>query len=438
MNLNLTTATRYGLNCLALLGIAIALYLGRSIFVPLTIAALLAAIFWPSAKRLSETYRFPWFLACMTTVLVVLVFGLVPFIIMARSIPGLLADLPKPGDKASKVEFYNKIRDGVRNMSPFDTSNAFPENAEDSGFYQYASKTFDGEQITNALLSLTKIGYEVLFEGVLILFIFLFLLLEGEMLARKVRNIFGPGPDTQRRVTAALTEMAVAVRAYLVWRTVVNLGLAVVLGLVYQGLGLRQAALWAILTFVLCYVPYLGTIAAGIPPILDALLYVGPGTAVGILLFYSAVVTFEGYVIVPWVMGRSMDLNATTVIMTCLFWDYVWGTAGLFLAMPLMAAIKAVCLQVDGWREWGQLMGSGEDAVLPSADHPDMVSDADVDYAGDESAGRNGDADATVIMDNPLAEMEAAIARKKAGDFHPVPPAPLTEAPPTDTPKPKG
>jgi predicted PurR-regulated permease PerM len=435
MNLNLTTATRYGLNCLALLGIAIALYLGRSIFVPLTIAALLAAIFWPSAKRLSETYRFPWFLACMTTVVVVLIFGLVPFVIVARAVPGVLADLPRPNDDASKREFYHKIREGVRNASPFDTSQAFPERPEDSGFYQYASKTFDGEQITNALLALTKTGYDVLFEGVLILFIFLFLLLEGEMLARKIRNIFGPGPDTQRRVTAALGEMAVAVRAYLVWRTIVNLGLAVVLGVVYHGLGLRQATLWAILTFILCYVPYLGTIAAGIPPILDALLYVGPGTAVGILLFYSAVVTFEGYVIVPWVMGRSMDLNATTVIMTCLFWDYVWGTAGLFLAMPLMAAIKAVCLQVDGWREWGQLMGSGEDAVLPSQDHPEMVADSDaVDYAQEKDVERNGDNDATVVMESLPAELEEQLARTNSSEFRPVPPPSSGDAPPREPP----
>ena len=54
MNLNLTTATRYGLNVLALLGLAVALYLGRSIFVPLTIAILLAAMLYPSAVRLQE------------------------------------------------------------------------------------------------------------------------------------------------------------------------------------------------------------------------------------------------------------------------------------------------------------------------------------------------------------------------------------------------
>jgi predicted PurR-regulated permease PerM len=162
--------------------------------------------------------------------------------------------------------------------------------------------------------------------------------------------------------------MAENVRSYLVWRTIVNIGLGVLLGAVYYTVGLKQPILWAILTVVLCYIPYLGTIAAGVMPTLDALTApgLGPWHALGILLFYMAVVTIEGYIIVPWVMGRSMDLNATTVLISCLFWFLVWGTAGLFLAMPLMAAIRAVCLQVPGWAAWGHLMGSEE--TPPPAD----------------------------------------------------------------------
>ena len=142
--------------------------------------------------------------------------------------------------------------------------------------------------------------------------------------------------------------MAEAVRTYLVWRTIINLGLAIVLGVVYRYVfKLEQWYLWAVLAAVLSYIPYIGTIAAGAPPLVEALISGRPDTMVGILVFYTVVVTIEGYLVVPWVMGRSMDLNATTVMRACLFWHLVWGIAGLFLAMPLMAAIKAVCLHVD-------------------------------------------------------------------------------------------
>ena len=88
------------------------------------------------------------------------------------------------------------------------------------------------------------------------------------------------------------------------------------------------------------------------PPVLDAFLSTSPVGALFILLFYLAIIIVEGYLVVPVLMGRSMDLNATTVMLACLFWELVWGTMGLFLAMPLMAAIKVICYHVPGWRPW--------------------------------------------------------------------------------------
>src|SRR5262249_23183694 len=158
------------------------------------------------------------------------------------------------------------------------------------------------------------------------------------------------------------------VRSYLVWRTIVNFGLGLILGMVYHGAGLKHAWTWAMLAAVLCYVPYIGTIIAGLPPVLDAFVSVSPLTALGILLFYIVVVTVEGYLIVPLVMGRSMELNATTVLLACLFWDLVWGTPGLFLAMPLMAALKAICMHVPGWRPWANLMGTYDGPAPPEAE----------------------------------------------------------------------
>src|SRR5262249_18102950 len=73
-------------------------------------------------------------------------------------------------------------------------------------------------------------------------------------------------------------------------------------------------------------------------------------------------ITVEGYVLVPVVMGRNMELNATTVMLACLFWELVWGLPGLFLAMPVMAAIKAICAHVPGWRPWANLMSSNDAA----------------------------------------------------------------------------
>ena len=57
---------------------------------------------------------------------------------------------------------------------------------------------------------------------------------------------------------------------------------------------------------------------------------------------YLAVVGIEGYVVTPLVMGRSLDLNGTTVLLACLFWGYLWGLVGLVLAMPITVSLKVV------------------------------------------------------------------------------------------------
>jgi predicted PurR-regulated permease PerM len=105
------------------------------------------------------------------------------------------------------------------------------------------------------------------------------------------------------------------------------------------------------------------------PPVLDAFVSLdSPWGAVGVFAFYLVVINVEGYLIVPVVMGRPMQLNATTVLLACLFWDLVWGTPGLFLAMPLMAALKAICTHVPDWQPWANLM-STQEAEPP----PDLI-----------------------------------------------------------------
>ncbi len=397
MNLNLTTATRYGLNVLALLGMSIAFYLGSSIFIPLIISVLLATILYPAAKWLNHRLKMPWFFACLISIMGLVILHLAIITAVATSIPQLINKLPATEEKWQ--EKYSELVQRLGEMAPFSINEIFPPEAAHSKFYKGVKQLSSDENISNYLQKIAGFGLEQVSQLVLILFITLFMLVEGEMLAKKGRAIFGPSQEAQTRVTSALAEMAEAVRTYLVWRTIINLGLAIVLGVVYRYVfKLEQWYLWAVLAAVLSYIPYIGTIAAGAPPLVEALISGRPDTMVGILVFYTVVVTVEGYLVVPWVMGRSMDLNATTVMLACLFWHLVWGIAGLFLAMPLMAAIKAVCLHVEGWNAWGQLMSSGQHIELPMVDPDQRLKDIA------DQANNNGDATVEIdLSQTPLS-----------------------------------
>jgi AI-2 transport protein TqsA len=360
----MTVASRIGLNLLALLGVILALYWGRTIFVPLVIAVLLAALVWPAAYSLNRWLRFSWGFSCFMVVFGLVMLNLAITIGIFLSIPKMLQDMPDLRDPDGQQKAYRTVRERLMEIYKVDDQ-YYPPKATDSKAFQYIQQTLqDGTYIAGALWSIGSYTNTWLWYWVLVMFILLFLLVEGRMLSRRVVQVFGPSKEAQTMAVETLAEMARVVRTFLVWRTLINFGLAVVVGLAYQWIfHLSQPWTWAMLTAIACYIPYLGPIMAGIPPVLDAALtspLAGPWWlyVLGVIIFYAAIITLEGYVIVPLVMGRSMELNATTVLLACLFWELVWGLPGLFLAMPLMAGVKAICAHVPGWRPWANLMGT--------------------------------------------------------------------------------
>ena len=426
INLNVSAATRWGLNALILLSVVLALYLGRAIFIPAVMALLLAAMLWPIVSWLSQCgvplpglaarpgwpwlrpcvwrLRLPWGLACFGTV-----GGLVLGILLLTagfglSVSKFVLDI---GSYDKQREMYGQFRAKVEHMSPVNIDPHdiyFAEEPGESQIFKTVRSFFDPskDSFVNMVASIGYSSTDVLWQVILVLFVLLFLLLEGRMLSRHLVSIFGPSEKAKRRAVDALKDMATQIRSYLVWRTIINFGMGLFLGLLYQLLHLSQPWTWALLTAILWYVPYIGPIVAGFPPVLDAFISCDPWIAVGVLVFYVLFVILEGYFVVPVVMGRSMELNATTVMLACLFWQLVWGVPGLFLAMPLMAAVKTICMHVPDWHPWANLMGTREDPPVPKHEpEAEAAPASDVDHLED-----------TQIL--TAADLEAHLARSQA------------------------
>src|SRR5580704_15284618 len=102
MQINLTTTTRIALNVLGFLGLSLALYLGKSVFIPMVIAAILAVILFPAARWLNKRARFPWTAACFTVIGTLIVVNLVVFFGIAAAVPRIVQDLPRPDDSAQQ------------------------------------------------------------------------------------------------------------------------------------------------------------------------------------------------------------------------------------------------------------------------------------------------------------------------------------------------
>lgn len=355
----LPAAGRIGLYVLLLLAGVVALHLAESVIVPLLIALFLATVLGPAAAWLHKTLKIRWGLACVTVVISLVLANILITAVFSASVMRLMTRL---SDQKTILQTYNDFRTKFEKNLPdpfIPDPDLLPENPTDInqiGIFRYI-----GDAAPYILREGTKYSASWSWQLIVTLFITFFVLLEGKMLARRAVAIVGPSREVQDQATGVLFEMANQVRTYLVWRTLINLGLAIVMGLVYQTAGLSQAWTWAILLAILNYIPYFGPVLASVPPFLDAFIFSDPATAVVVTIAFWVVVVLEGYLIVPLVMGRNMDLNATTVMMACLFWELVWGMTGLFLAMPIMAGIKAILHHVPEWRPWANLMSSTED-----------------------------------------------------------------------------
>jgi AI-2 transport protein TqsA len=384
---SISTATRWGIGAIILLSITLALYMGKAIFIPTVVALLLSAMLWPLATWMHQegvhviSFRrraaFPYFMPCLrrwhvswgfATLTVVIGFIALVLGVSTAFGLGLSKIFIDAGNREKQRAVYRDIVGKLNDVGmPIDRE-YLPDDPSNSPVFTTIQGFFDPSNPKFQDFAGWAVGYggNIIWQSILIMFILLFLLLEGRMLSRRVVEIFGPGPVVQGQVVEALKEMAYQVRAYLVWRTIINFAMAGLLGILYHLLGLKLAWTWALLTSVLWYIPYIGPIAAGVPPILDAFISCpSPWVAIFILIFYVVWVVIEGYFVVPVVMGRSMEMNATTVMLACLYWEHVWGAMGLFLAMPLIAAVKAVCYHVPEWRPWANLMSSHEDDRPP-------------------------------------------------------------------------
>ncbi|MEE4603913.1 MAG: AI-2E family transporter [Desulfobacteraceae bacterium] len=104
-------------------------------------------------------------------------------------------------------------------------------------------------------------------------------------------------------------------------------------------LGIDFAVLWAILAFLLNFIPFVGAILMTIPAVLLALVQIDLLTMLLVALGYFVANTVIGSILEPRIMGRGLGISTLAVFLSLLFWGWVLGTVGVFLAVPLTMAL---------------------------------------------------------------------------------------------------
>jgi AI-2 transport protein TqsA len=173
-------------------------------------------------------------------------------------------------------------------------------------------------------------------NAALVFIVLIFILGEATVFPAKFRAILG----RQEGDSSRLTKMVAEVQEYLGIKTFISLATGVLLGSWCWVMGLDFPVLLGLIAFVLNYVPTVGSIIASAPAILLGLIQFGPGHAFIVGMGFMAVNTVFGNLIEPNHLGRRLGLSTLVVILSLIFWGWVWGPVGALLAVPLTMVVK--------------------------------------------------------------------------------------------------
>ena len=334
---------------LAVLAVVAAIYFLKPILVPIALAILLTTLLSPLTTLLRRILPVGQTGSAILLFLLAVFLGLYLASLTAESIVQALHTLPSDIDRlVGRVS--GRLSDAVRDQPYLRGILPEPRTIDELGD---ANRTLVVDKLSNGVMDLTT----WLVQGFIVLILALFLLAESEMLAPKVVRFFAPSPGDAAVAGRALADLTRQIRAYLVARTLINLGVGVVFafGLVLMKVKFPFAlGLFAALTN---FIPYVGQLfGGGLPALITLGQHESVGDALIVTAIYLAIVGVEGYIVTPYVMGRSLDLNGTTVLIACLFWGFLWGMVGLVLAMPITVSLKLIFQNVPELHRWAELM----------------------------------------------------------------------------------
>ena len=348
-----------------------ALYFGREVFVPLVLAILLSFVLAPVVNLLRRVKlgRVP-----SVIVAVLLALGVLGGIgaVIGTQVAGLAGNLPQYQTtvqrkfaglqqgwlgEANRVlqKFNHQVHDVTQKADAAGTT-AETGPADDTPKAQLVrveqpepSPLALAEKVLGPIVSpLTDVG--------IVLVVVVFLLMQREDLRNRMIRLFGS--SDLHRTTVAMDDAAGRLGTYFLAQLGMNAAFGVIVGVGLWFIGVPNPILWGVLSAIMRFIPYIGAIVSGVFPVALAAA-VDPGWSMVIAtaaLFLIAEPVF-GQVIEPLLYGHSTGLSPFAVIVSTLFWGFLWGPIGLILATPFTVCLVVLGRHVDSLEFFDVLLG---------------------------------------------------------------------------------
>jgi predicted PurR-regulated permease PerM len=333
-----------GLFILALLGAA---YIARDIIVPLILAFVLNLLLQP-ALRLLDQLRVPR--TASASLLIVVLLAMIVGLGTAISGPAetwaakLPQGIPRLQERLSFVQ------------APINSLQQFLRQIEDIGQPKpsaNATTQVQSPTLFTTVFAGTRNFAAGFFTTVLFLF---FLLVAGDVFLLRLVEIL-PRFSGKRQVVEISKQIESDISVYLITITIMNAAVGTAMALVTWLTGVGDPLFWGTIAFLLNYVPILGTAAGAVIFFLAGLLTIDPlWQALLPVVLYLGIHVVEGETVTPMLLAKRFTINPVLVIISLVFWFWMWGIPGVVLAVPMLAITKIICDRVQPLAAFGHFL----------------------------------------------------------------------------------
>lgn len=357
------------------------LYFGRGFFVTLIISAMFAFILDPMVELVMRA-RVPRPAAAAFVIAAALT-GVYALAVLAwHEAENLSADLPTYASRIN--ELYNKASDSLETLEKSTVDTVVPKKLREQD-EQIQQKPLEAqkarrrkglippEPTTTTTMQEVKIHSEpkpaisviygfvsqyfhTLLQLSFVPFLVYFMLSWSEHVRKSILQMFRG--DERYAVGKSLGGVADLTRAYVLGNFILGLFLSVASALAFFFLGVPYWVLVGPISGFFSLAPYVGLPLAVMPPLMAALAVPTKFTTILTLVLVTTALHLVALnMLYPKVVGRRVHLNPLVVTVALMFWSALWGGIGLLLAIPITAAIKGICDNVDSLRPYGKLLG---------------------------------------------------------------------------------
>ena len=184
--------------------------------------------------------------------------------------------------------------------------------------------------------------------SITVLFFLIFIIFEAHLLPGRIERAWPDGAS--ERVAIIQTQIEEGINTYFIVKTGCGIGSAIIAAIIMAMFGIDLWFVWAVMTFILNYVPYIGSLIATIPPLILGLILLTPtGLLILTILLLVNQQVWGNYIETKWA-GRALDLSPVVLLLITAFSFWLWGILGMILAVPLFAIVKIVLENIEETR----------------------------------------------------------------------------------------